>query len=197
MKKFLVILLFLISILAFSGAFTETVNKVIDIAKTCQENLVFTEELYDLSTGEVWGIAAYIPLDSNVPIFASFINEEGVNGFLVIKFLDESTSIKAVNGAVQLTGKRKNYDEVKDVNPFISLITEHFYARVDYEYSGEFYVATDKIYIILYVSTSSLLNNYDYVATLKTNTAVGTWKIRKNGLEYQKFLDIIKEKQPE
>jgi len=194
MKKFFVILLFSISIIAFSGAFTETVNKAVDIAKTCQENLVFTEELYDLSTGKTWGIATYIPLDSNIQMVAPFINEEGVNGFLVINFLENSTSTKSISGNVIMTGKDKYDGEVEDVYPTLSLITEHFYANISYGYGSSFYIATDKDYIILYISTTYLLNNYDYVVSLKTSTAVGTWKIRKNGLEYQKFLNIIKGK---
>jgi len=179
--------------LVFSGAFTETLNKVIDIVELCQSNLVFTEELYNLATGETWGIATYIPLDSNLQMVAPFINEEGVNGFLVIKILTDSASAIAISGEVTMTGNAKYYNEVREVEPNLSLITDNFYTRVDYNYDSEFYIVTDSDYIVLYISTTSLLSNYDYIVNLKTTTAAATWKIRRNGLEYQKFVQLLKE----
>lgn len=195
MRKIIVFLLFSIAILAFSGAFTETVDKIIDIAETCQENLVFTEELYDLSTGKTWGIATYIPLDSNIQLFSSMTIEKGVSGFLVIKFVEDSTSIKLLSGDVKLTGKSSYSNAIIDDNPEIYLITDNFYIDVDRLHNGYFFMYTDKEYVVLLISTTSLQNNHDYVVSFKTATTVATWNIRKNDSKYQKFLDIIKEKQ--
>jgi len=195
MRKILLLVgLIVCGIVVFGDAFTQTIDKIISISDTCVENLIFTEELYNLSTGETWGMATYIPVDSHLQMVAPFINEEGVSGFLVVKFLESSTSTKVVSGSVKLTGKDK-YDDISDVNPRIALITDHFYVRVDHwAMDSEFYIATDEDYLTLYISTTQLLNNHDYILTLKTATAVATWKIRKNGLEYQKFLNILKEK---
>ena len=101
-----------------------------------------------------------------------------------------------ITGEVKLTGKGKYSEDIKEVNTTLLLLTDNYFVSIDQGWS-EFFIFTDMEYIILYVLSESLLNNYDYIVNLKTETAAATWKARRNSLEYKKIMNIINEQKTE
>ena len=194
MKRLLTVVLSVLIVLsAFAGSFTPLVETVLTIAKKCQENLVFTEELYDLKTEKTWAIATYIPLESNLLNLVPFVSKENVNGFIVIQITDPATLV-AVKGYVKLMGKSKYEDKVVETWPdIIYLITDNYYVGVSEGSYSSFSIVTDKKELVLFLFASDLASSSDYIVSLQLTKSVASWKIRRNSLEHKKFKEIIKE----
>lgn len=192
MKKwFFLVLILLVSFTLFGQAFKESVDALIAIADKCIEENIYVNELYDLSSGTVWGTAVYIPLTNQLTNFVPNIEEEGINGFLVIKF-DASSPLVAVEGEIKFTGKRSYGDSVDEVYARIYLLDYNMFVQIDSSF-GEFYIATDEPFVVLYLKTTYLKANTDYLVNVKTNTTAVNWTIRMNDARFKKLQQIITE----
>lgn len=188
-----IILLVSFSLLTFSGMFTETINKIIDISNECQKEALFTKTLYDLSTSESLGTITYIPFEINPETSSLLMLNNRVAGFLIVKFLEDSTKNFLV-GSVKLTGNSSYNHGTIDRFPGVYFLNDNHYIQIDDRREGNFLIVTDKEYVILNIITTSLKADSDYVLTFSTARTVVTFEIHRNSSEYQKLLNILKEK---
>ena len=188
---FIFCLIILSNVIIFSQGFESSTKEITKIATTLQNELVFTEELYDLNNGETWGLATYIPLNETTETLMDFLNEKGISGILVFKITIEPKQVINITGNIKINGRSEYYEEVREGSPEVYFLDDNSFMHLYHSSYGNFNISTSEEYIILFLNTSSLLNNYDYVMNLNTSTSISNWQIRKKGLEYKKFKEIM------
>jgi len=121
----------------------------------------------------------------------NFLNEKGISGILVFKITIEPKQVINITGNIKINGRSEYYEEVREGSPEVYFLDENSFMHLYHSSYGNFNISTSEEYIILFLNTSSLLNNYDYVMNLNTSTSISNWQIRKKGLEYKKFKEIM------
>lgn len=189
-KGIIAILIVLVSLSLFAETLGTQVDKLTKIAEKCFEENIYTKELYNLETKQVWGGAVYIPFIDQLSNDAPEFIKGTIGGALVIKITVPISPMVSVSKiTIKITGRSQYSDEIIDTYPYIVFLDNHWVIELDTEAE----IATDKEYIVFLVASQKIKANTDYLVTLTTRTSAVSWTIKMNDEQMEKLQQIISE----
>ncbi len=201
MRGKLFLVLVAISILALSTTAlatslrtTKDYQAITSLASQCIKENIFTQPLVDLSTGNIWGMAAYLPFNNG---FASQLGikytDNKASGFIVIfkKGKYENYSINI--GDIGFKGKSSSENKVKEAD------ASYFYFGTNAiigpmgstDYSKVEFLTNDNALVLEVFQNYGDISSENYQVKLSTTTSSVSWYVLQKTNEYKKYLSLL------